>query len=142
MIAGIDSEADISIYLENDELKNLSENKEVAGILVRTHKPESQGTIKVKVDDSKKCLNSCIGVGIEDKDYWGIENGFNIDVFIGDEFFDRLQQQNKNGTRQGMKNGSKIDIYNNPTTTDKLQADHLKFCRDNKEKYKELSERK
>ena len=135
MIAGIDQQADIAVYLKNGEMESLSKGGVVAGILTRIHKPESQGTINVQVDDDKKNINGCIGIGVDDDNYWGIMNNFQINIFIGDFFFDMLQRQGQTGTRQSMLDGSKIDIYNNNL----IAIQTLEIYRDNKKRYQQIS---
>jgi hypothetical protein len=141
MIAEIDQQADISIYLKENELDNLSNGKVIAGILIRIHKPESQGTINVQLDDNKKNINRCIGIGVDDNNYWGIKNDFELNIFIGNYFFNMLRENGRTGTRQSMLDGSKIDIYNYLTLNgmEKSFVETLEFYRDNKEKYQQIS---
>ena len=135
MIAGIDRQADIYIFLEENDLDQLSTGKEIAGILIRDHKPEKQGTIKVVVDDNRKNLNNCFGIGVDDQNYWGVGENYNINVFIGDEYYKRLSDTGKTGTRQSMLDGSKIHIYQRMDFDEKMMKSDLEFYRDNKDKF-------
>ena len=95
MIAGIDHEADIDIYLEKEELENL-ENGTILGILVKRHKPKRQGTISICVDDAKKELN---GIGVDDSEYWKVKDHFHIEIYMGSEWYSSLITNGKIGTR-------------------------------------------
>lgn len=143
MIAGIDRQLDISICLKEDEIKSLSEGKKIAGILIRTENPYQQGIINTQICDDKKNLNG-FGIGIDVKRYWEIKEKFELDVFIGNEYFSCLQERGRIGTRQTLRDGSKISLYNSDINNFEVNilTSDLEFYRDNKEKYRKLSEEK
>lgn len=133
MIAGVDRQTDITIYFQEDEVKALFEGQEIAGILIRTAKPHQQGTITAKIDNDRQNMNG-FGIGIESKDYWDKAEGFNLDIFIGDYYFSRLQEMGKTGTRQSLRDGSKISLHSplGDSCDFEIAIDTLEFYRDNK----------
>jgi hypothetical protein len=141
MIAGIDQQADISIYLNPEEVNKLAGGQNIAGILIRRHWPESQGTINVQVDTTKENLNG-FGIGIEPHNYWELTDGFQMDVFIGDIYFNRLRQLGHTSLRHDLKDGGKIGIYSESTFETRMVVDELNFFRDNKEKLQLLHQSK
>lgn len=137
MIAGIDRQLDISIVFQKDEIESLSKGEQIAGILIRTEKPHEQGIINTQVDDSRRNLNG-FGIGIDDKNYWGVKDNFKLDVFIGNEYFSRLQERGRTGVRQSLRNGSQISLYNSDLDNFEIRtlANNLEFYKDSKENLK------
>jgi len=136
MIAGIDRQLDISIVFQKDEIESLSKGEQIAGILIRTENPHEQGFINAQVDNDKKNLNG-FGIGINDKNYWEDEN-FKLDIFIGNEYFCRLQERGRTGMRQSLRDGSQISLYSDLDNFEtRTLANNLEFYKDNKEKLKE-----
>ncbi len=137
MIGGIDQQADIDLYLEADEVERLP-NGTIEGVLVETRKPKRQGTIAVSVNDSRKNENG-FGIGIDDKGYWKVQDGFRVNVFMGTEWYQELRERGVVGMRQRMRDGSKIHIYDRSRLDgiDSMHVEHLEFYRDNKEKLSE-----
>ena len=133
MIAGIDSQADIELYLEPKELERLA-NETVEGVLVKTSRPKRQGTINISINDSRKNENG-IGIGIDDSRYWGVADDFHVSVFMGSEWYRELMERGVIGTRQRMRDGSKIHIYDRSQLDgiDFSASETLEFYRDNKE---------
>ena len=81
MIAGIDEQADIAIYLTHEEAERVA-RETLVGVLVKWHKPKRQGLISISVNDARK-MEGGFGIGVADKGYWGIQDGFCIDAFMG-----------------------------------------------------------
>lgn len=130
MIAGIDREADINIFFQENDLENLSQGNQISGFLIREYRLENLGNIKTSIDNQRQNLNG-FGIGIDDKNYWGIDSGFSLDVFIGEEFFRNLLQNKQTGCRQSIRDGSKIHLYADPHSFDyQTGVDYLEFCRD------------
>ena len=134
MIAGIDSQADIDLYLDPEELRRLSDSK-IEGILIKTERPKRQGTISISFNDARKNENG-FGVGLDDERYWEAKDNFHIEVFIGHEFYRDLVERGRIGTRQRMLDGSKIHIYDRSRIDNvtAMSAETLEFYRDNKER--------
>ena len=133
MIAGIDSKADIELYLKIEELTRLEKEK-IEGILIIIERPKKQGTIYISLNDSRAYENG-FGIGINDKGYWGVQNDFCVEVFIGTGYYSQLVETGRVGTRHRMRDGSKIHIYN----IDKLDrselrsVENLEYYRDSKD---------
>ena len=137
MIAGIDRQLDISIVFQKDEIESLSKGEQIAGILIRIDKPHEQGNITTQVDNNRENLNG-FGIGIDDKNYWGVDENFKLDVFIGNYYFGLLQERGRIGTRHSLRDGSKITLYSNlDDFNTRNMVDNLEFYRDNKENLKE-----
>ena len=133
MIGGIDSQADIDLYLEVEELERLPHTT-IEGVLVKTFKLKKQGTISLSINDVRKNENGS-GIGLDDKQYWGVKDGFRVDVFMGSEWYQELKERGVVGIRQGMRDGSKIKIYDRARLDSwgVMDAENLEFYRDNKE---------
>ncbi len=134
MIAGIDHQADITIYLEAEEVKTLGSQR-LEGALIKTKLPKRQGTICLSLNDARKNENG-FGIGINDKGYWGVQDGFCVEAFMGLEWYRLLLERGKVGLRQRMRDGSKIDVYDMSRLDeiDAMNAENLEFYRDNKER--------
>lgn len=134
MIGGIDHKADIDLYLEADELERLAHGT-LEGVLVKIGRPKRQGTVSISVDDARKNEKGC-GIGIDDKGYWSVLDGFRVDVFLGSEWYHELRERGVVGIRQGMRDGSKIHVYDRSKISgiDTLGVKNLEFYRDNREK--------
>ena len=134
MIAGIDNQVDIDLFLEAEELEKLSA-KTIEGILIKVLKPKRQGTISVSVNDSRRNEQG-FGIGIDDSKYWGVKDGFHVDVFVGSEEYQIIRERGRLGIRQRMLDGSKIHIYDRSRLDgiDKIGVGTLEFYRDNKDK--------
>jgi hypothetical protein len=132
MIAGIDKQADIDIYLTAEEVSGLKTSI-IQGVLIRTDKPKRQGTIAICMNDSRKMENG-LGIGIDDKKYWGIAEDFHINCYIGEEFYRQLRANKRIGLRHQMLDGSKIDVYDRSGLqgTDIMRPESLEFYRDNR----------
>lgn len=130
MIAGIDREADINVFFQENDLEKLSQGDKISGILIREYRFDNLGIINASVDNQRQNLNG-FGIGIDDKNYWGINPDFSLDVFIGEDFFRILQQDKQTGSRQSIRDGSKIHLYADPHSFDyQTGVDFLEFCRD------------
>lgn len=132
MIGGIDHQADIDLYLDAGEISRLSHSR-IEGVLVKSHLPKRQGTVSISVNDLRKMENG-FGIGINDKKYWGIQDGFHIEVFIGSEWYRVLAAKGSVGTRQRMRDGSKIRIYDRSKLDfiESTGVKNLEHYRDNK----------
>lgn len=134
MIAGIDPQSDIDLYLEADELAILSTGT-LEGVLIKTIKPKRQGKITLSVNDARKNENG-FGIGLDDKRYWGVEDGFHLDLFMGSEWYKQLQEERVIGLRSRLRDGSKIHIYDRSKLDcmEATRATDLEFYRDNQER--------
>jgi hypothetical protein len=134
MIAGIDYQADITLYLEAEEVKKLGSQR-LEGVLVKVQKPKRQGTIYLSVNDARRNENGS-GIGINDKGYWGVQEDFCIEVFMGTGQYKVLRERGRIGLRQRMLDGSKVNIYDRSRLNgiDVTVAENLEFYRDNKER--------
>ena len=134
MIGSIDEECDISVYLKHDEVKKLK-TQTLEGVLIKIRHPKLQGKVYLSVDDKKKTYQGC-GIGVEDKNYWGKKEGFEVGLFMGSEFYQELEERGVVGLRQRMRDGSKVHIYDisRRDEMEKAHVEHLEHYRDNKEK--------
>ncbi len=132
MIGSIDNRSDIELYLDSIELEKLS-NETISGVIIKILKPKRQGTISLEINDKRQNENG-FGIGINDSKYWGISDGFHLDVFMSSEYYDNLKKRGVVGLRQRMRDGSKINIYDKSRcqSTDIISVENLEFYRDNK----------
>ena len=135
MIAGIDSQADLEVYLEPEEIEMLGRGEVINGVLIKVLKPKRQGAISISVNEERKNENG-FGIGIDDSGYWRIRDGFRLEVFLSSEWYASLRGRGLIGIRQRMLDGSKIHIYDRSRLTglDTLAPENLEFYRDNKER--------
>lgn len=133
-IAEIDSVVDICIYLNKDNLNELSNNA-LDGILIKGEKPKRQGTINVSVNEKRKTENG-FEIGIDDKKYWGVRDNFHLDVFLGTDSYKQIMERGKIEIRHRMRDGSKIAVYNLSKLDDceKIHLEQLEFYINNKDK--------
>lgn len=108
MIAEINPQCDISIYLNENDVQKCDHGQEVTGILVRRPNYKEQGKITIIRNDEKKNLNG-FGIGIDDSQYWE-KDKLELAVFVGDYYWQRFIDYGVSGTRQRMLDGSKIDL--------------------------------
>jgi len=132
MIACVDSQRDFDIYFEHQEILDL-DGKPLEGKLVRVHKPKQQGLMRVSLNDSMKNHNG-YGIGIEDKWPWKNSEG-EVDIFIGNHFYDILLKEGIVGTRYGHM-GSKIHLYNRSFLSfmEEMNVEHLEFYVENRDR--------
>lgn len=134
MIASIDYEWDIDLYFSPEEIITLERGNTLEGVLVKIHTPKLQGKIYVSVNDERKNENG-FGIGLIDRDF-SRSNCGEIEVFIGDCYFQLLKSRGKIGTRHHLLGGSKINLMDISKIggIQKLGKELLEFYRDNKEK--------
>ena len=132
MIGSIDYQADILLYLEAEEIKKL-QNGRLEGVLVKMQKPKMQGIIGISINDARKYENG-FGIGVDDKKYWGVSDGFHLELFMGAEWYNEFVERGVVGLRQQMMDGSKVQVYDKSklSFSNKMLAEHLEFYRDNK----------
>ncbi len=137
MIARIDHECDVDIYLKEFEVKDLSE-KTIEGILIKNFKPKLQGKIYLSVNDSRSYENG-FGIGVCDEKYFGVNDNFEIEFFMGTEFYQDVLGEGVIGMRQRMRDGSKIQIYDCSKIDQIILAnvENLEFYRDNRDRLPE-----
>ena len=130
MIGLIGSDCDISVFLEDEEVPRLG--KEVLeGVLIKFYKPKLQGKVYLSVNEKKKNYQGA-GIGVEDKNYWGKKDGFEVELFMGSEFYKELEATGVVGLRHKMLDGAKVKICKR--SEDEPLVEHLEHYRDNKEK--------
>lgn len=134
MIGGIGDDADIALYLNAEELRKLPDET-IEGVLVKFSRPKRQGTVNISINDKRSNENG-YGIGINDDQYWGKQDDFHIDVFMGTEWYQCVVERGVIGLRQRMLDGSKITVYDRSRMdgVDRVTADTLEFYRDNKER--------
>lgn len=137
MIGRIGIQADIELYLEAEELEKL-QNETIEGVLVKIQKPKRQGVVSVSINDARKSENG-LGIGIDDSGYWGVQDNFRLQVFIGTEWYQKLRQRGAVGLRQSMMDGSTINVFDRSRLDhmDELYAEQLEFYRDNRDRLPE-----
>ena len=137
MIASIDEQLDMEIFLDRIELEKM-QFEEVKGVLVRISNPKQQGLIVASINDSRGFENG-FGIGLCDKKYFGILEGFEMEIFIQKNWYEHILKNGRLELRHSLRSGSKIAIYDlsNPHRDDSthisLTTESLEFYRDNKE---------
>jgi len=115
MIANIDSQSDITAYLNGEEIGKLSNNETLSGILVRGFNETLNpvfGSIEIKVGRDENNFLKSNGINVDDSEYWG-KKKFELRVTVNNYYFGLLQERGKTGTRQNMPpDGSKINLRN------------------------------
>lgn len=143
MIASIDGEYDISLYLTAKEVEDLP-NKTIEGVLVKLKTPGRQGLVSISLNEERKGENGSNGIGVDDSKYPGVDDDFSLEVFMGGRLYGLLLRTGDFETRLNMLNGNKIAVY------DLSRADffpcqaakNLEFSRDNKDNYLALEKQK
>lgn len=135
MIVGIDEQADVDVYFTPDEILQLSKCTTLEGVLVKIRAPKRQGIISVQLNE-RRANERGSGIGVSDKGYWGVQDGFRVELFIGSYFYEQLIQRGKVGTRFRMRDGSEVCLrdISRIDSMAKSAAEHLEYYRDNKEK--------
>ena len=138
MVAGIDHQCDIDLYLNTEEMGRLA-HENIESVLIKTRTPQRQGIITISINNTRNYENGSNGIGLDDSKYWKITDNFQIDVFLGLEWYEELLEKGRIGTRHSMRDGSKINIYNLATLEyiDRSNAETLEFYRANKDRLKE-----
>ena len=134
MIAGVDEQTDIVIYIEGEEMPKLEEGKTLEGILVKLHKPKRQGKIRLSVNEKRCKENGAFGIGVVRK-FNSEEPLFEYEVFMNKYWYERLLENGRTGTRHSLRDGSKIDLYDisNCPEMDRDGAENLKWYVENRE---------
>lgn len=134
MIGSIDDKADITIFLEPQEITAIASST-IEGVLVMTHNFRNQGTVSVTVNNARQYENGG-GIGIDSPGYHKNANNFKVNVFVGDEFYHLLVSNRSVGTRTRLRDGSKIDLLDTSRLDpmDRIHLEDLIFYRNNKDK--------
>lgn len=137
MIGSIDNQADIDIFLEEDEVAALKV-RNIEGVLIKIMAPEYQGRVSLGIDQSRVCRH----IGVDDSCYWGVDD-FRVHVSMGPEWYQKLLERGAADSRQNMRDGSKIHIYDRSrlSTFDDFQAQSLEFYRDHHAKLIEFRDK-
>jgi hypothetical protein len=133
MIASIDHEWDIRVYMSSEEVKMIKTGS-LEGVLVKWNKPKQQGLIVVSVDDVLKISNDTSGVGVVFTGYDWKSVG-KVELFLRSGFYGGLVINGKNGVRYGTV-GSKVHAYDRSKGDFDIKnaAESLEFYRDNKDR--------
>jgi hypothetical protein len=132
MIASIDHEQDIRVYIGSEEVERLKTGS-LEGTVVKWHKPKQQGIIVVSVDDVLKINNDTSGVGVVLTGY-DHKNVGKVELFLRSNFYSGLVANGKNGVRYGTF-GSKVHVYNRSIDDFDIRSavKSLEYYRDNKD---------
>ncbi|MBW2968031.1 hypothetical protein KY362_06105 [Candidatus Woesearchaeota archaeon] len=132
MIARIDKQADIDIYLHEFEVQELG-RRTIEGTIVRSWIPKQQGTLSISVNDARQDENGS-GIGIDDTVYDDVKDGFEIEVFVGSHWYQQLLEHGRVGLRHRMRDGSKVTVYNRTRLdrTEEHTVSTLEFYVENK----------
>ena len=122
MIAAINWQADLAIYLNGDEIERIG-IWVVEGVLIRRNNPKRQGKIHVSVNDKRKDENG-FGIGVDDRVYWGPED-FELYVFVGNEYYKMLRERGRAGSRTRMIDGAQVDLYSRAGSIEDSAAKEL-----------------
>lgn len=136
MIGRITYQSDISIYLYPGELATLPRGI-IEGALVKPQNAKTQGLIRLSVNEKRENENG-IGIGIDDKKYWKVEDNYIIEVFLGPCYYDRLIERGKVETRQSMQDGSKVEVIDTARIDCHLEIEDLEWYRDNKLNFQKM----
>ncbi len=134
MIGSIDDKADITIFLEPQEITDIAAST-IEGVLIMAHNFRNQGKVSVTVNNASQYENGG-GIGIDSPGYPKNATNFRVNVFVGDEFYHLLVSNRKVGTRTRLRDGSKIDLLDisRLDSMDKIHLEDLIFYRDNKDR--------
>lgn len=133
MIAGIDYQGNIEAFLDKDEIEKLP-NGVLEGILIQTDRPKRQGRICISINEARKTENG-FGIGLNNERYWGIEDNFELKLFIGTRYYEQLKKTGTVKEKQLMLIASKIIIYDRSrvSSSNIIKIKGLEFYRDNKD---------
>ncbi|MFC1753873.1 hypothetical protein ACFL96_10880 [Thermoproteota archaeon] len=134
MIGSIDHDCDIMVYLQPDEVGRLADST-LEGVLVKWNHPKRQGKLFLSVDD-KRSMENGSGIGVDDNDYWGKKDDFEVKLFMATHWYKELKGRGIVGLRQRMLDGSKVHVYD-VTKIETLQAsgaEHLEFYVENRDR--------
>ncbi len=128
MIASVDSTADLEVFLESEEIERL-ERETIEGVLIKHSQEKLQGTLSLQIDD-KRSTQTGFGVGVNDKEYWGVP-----DNFMAASVYRDLKQRGSIGLRHRMKDGAKVHVYDRSriNSMDRHALENLEYYRDNRE---------
>ena len=137
MIAGVSDQTDIELFVQPEEI-NALETSVLSGVLVKTASPKRQGIVCLSVDDTRR-VDGGFGVGVDGEKYFGVTDGFRIDVFMSSDSYSSLRQRGVVSRRHALRSGSKITIYDisQLSADDKTRCEYLEFYRDNKDALKD-----
>ena len=129
MIAGIDSDRDLSVYLDPRELIELAGNK-IEGKVIKIAYPRQQGNVFVSVDALNATDNGRT-VGVQFRGYTSASVG-EIELFLSDFTYRELMTKGRMGLRYGTR-GSKVNLFDKSKLSliDRSFPEQLEFYRDN-----------
>ena len=130
MIASVDKEADITIYLNPEEINKLQQ-EQLSGTLIKQHKPEQQGIINLYYGLNPEIDMPAFGIGVE----LDIRTP-RADVFLTPDVYEHFVENRRYGTRYGHI-GSKIslkDISRMKRIDITMGPEQLEWYRDNMHK--------
>ncbi len=132
MIASVDRQTDLEVFLEVEEVACL-ERETIEGVLVKHAHEKRQGTISLQIDDTQS-THIGFGVGVNDKEYWGVPDNFRIELFMATSVYNDLKQRGCIGLRHRMKDGAKVHVYNRSriSSMERHTVESLEYYRDNR----------
>ena len=129
MIASLDRQFDIDVYLDTEELSEL-ENKVIEGVIIKFQKPKQQGQIYVSVNNERCNENGC---GVVSTGYSRTEVG-TIELFLSTAAYKNLKEEGRFGARHSVRDGSKVHLYERSRCEYPYSAEHLEHYRDNRDR--------
>lgn len=133
MLASIDSQKDIEVFLLNNEL-HLLQNQTIEGTLIRIEQPKIQTTLNLSLNE-KRSYERGTGIGFDISKYYNPTSV--LDAFMCNELYQDLKTTGQTSTRHQLRNGSKIEIYIIETirSLTKIRYENLEFYKKNKNNF-------
>jgi hypothetical protein len=130
MIASIDRQFNIDVYLDPKELSRL-ESEVLSGVIIKNQKPKQQAEFYVSVNDKGSNENGC-GIGVKSEGYSWEGIGV-IEIFLSTEAFRTIKENGRVGYRHSIRDGAKIHFYDR-SRHNGYSAERFEHYRDNKDR--------
>ncbi len=130
MIASIDSQKDIEIFLTAKELL-LLKTQTLEGTIIRIEQPKIQTPLHLSFNE-KRSYELGTGIGFDISKYHN--PNFILESFICIQLYEDLRTTGQTSTRHQLRDGSKINLYTIDTITSltKIHYENLQFYVENK----------
>ena len=85
--------------------------KPAVGVLVKRDHPKRQGRITISINEKRSTENNSGGIGVDHSGYWGKKDGFEIEMFLSNSWYQMLRERGSIGTRHNMYDGSEVQVH-------------------------------
>jgi len=127
VIASINPEYDVSIYLSLEDIAQLTSYR-LEGALIRLHDPRKKGLLTLEINDARNHERG-FGIGFNADRYRNISDNFVLEVFLGSNFYKCLAKQTVVTNRHNLKDGAKVHMYPDDPRHESVIED-LEYYRD------------